>query len=143
MEGRTGTLGDSRDTSSPVETDWYVLACAHSIALNPVRAKMVARPEEYPWASFRRKVGQGTVSWLDLDPSSQGLGHSGQERARRYQAFVMDAIPADAWPRIRESVQRGQLTGSSRFLEAIAAKIGTRIARRGQGRPKKDRAGEK
>ncbi len=120
-----------------------MLACARSIARNPVRAKMVPRPEEYPWASFRRKVGQGTVSWLDLDPSSHGLGHSAQERARRDEAFVMDAIPAEEWPLMRESVQRGQLTGSSRFLDAIAAKIGTRIARRGQGRPKKDRAGEK
>ncbi|MEE9148939.1 MAG: transposase, partial [Candidatus Tectomicrobia bacterium] len=64
LEGRTGTLWDSRDKSSPVETDGYVRACARSIARNPVRAKMVPRPEEYPWASFRRKVGQGTVSWL-------------------------------------------------------------------------------
>jgi len=37
---------------------------------------------------------------------------------------------------IRGAVQRGQLTGSMRFVEEVATKIGKRIELRGQGRPK-------
>src|SRR5881296_2637448 len=76
LEGRTGTLWDSRYKSSPVETESYLLACARYIELNPVRAKLVARPEDYPWSSFRDKIGVCHTSWLDLDPCYQGLEHS-------------------------------------------------------------------
>ncbi|NWD52750.1 transposase, partial [Pseudomonas gingeri] len=38
---------------------------------------------------------------------------------------------------IRESLQRGQLTGNTRFVDEIEAVKGLRIERRGQGRPAK------
>jgi len=138
LEGRTGTLWDSRYKSSPVETEAYLLACARYIELNPVRAKLVARPEDYPWSSFRDKIGVCHTSWLDLDPCYQGLGHSAPMRARLYHAFVMAAIPEEEWRLMRQAIQRGQLTGTERFTEEVAAKIGKRIALRGQGRPKKE-----
>ena len=49
LEGRSGTLWERRDKSSPVQTDQYLLACDRYIELNPVRARMVNRPEEYKW----------------------------------------------------------------------------------------------
>jgi len=36
---------------------------------------------------------------------------------------------------IREALQRGQLTGSTRFIDEIEAAMGLRIELRGQGRP--------
>jgi putative transposase len=138
LEGRSGTLWESRYKSSPVETNTYLVACARSIELNPVRAGMVARPGDYPWSSYPSKTGGPPIPWLDLDPCDQGLGREAQERARRYQAFVDAAIPPDEWARMRQVLQRGQLTGTDRFVEDIAATIGTRITRRGQGRPKKE-----
>ncbi len=137
VEGRTGTLWESRYRSSPVETEPYLLACARYIELNPVRAKMGARPEDYPWSSFRDKISPSHTPWLDLDACYQGLGHSAQQRARRYQAFVMEAIPEEEWTLIRQAIQRGQLTGTGRFIEEVAVKIGKRVALRGRGRPKK------
>jgi hypothetical protein len=38
---------------------------------------------------------------------------------------------------IREALQRGQLTGSERFVDEIDRKLGVRVERRGQGRPAK------
>jgi len=38
---------------------------------------------------------------------------------------------------IRQSLQRGQLTGSSRFVDEIEKKIARRVEFRGQGRPSK------
>jgi len=57
-------------------------------------------------------------------------------RARLYQAWVMAASPEEEWRRIRQAIQRGQLTGTERFPEEVAAKIGKRIALRDQGKPK-------
>ncbi len=39
------------------------------------------------------------------------------------------------WERIREAIQRGQLTGGNRFVADVARKIGRRVERRGRGRP--------
>jgi putative transposase len=137
LEGRRGTLWEGRYKSSPVESGRYLLACCRYIELNPVRARMVARPEDYPWSSFQDKVGLRHTAWLDVDPCYQGLGGTSKERAHRYQAFVMDAGSEAERTLIRQAVQRGQLTGSARFLDEVAAKIVKRIAARGPGRPKK------
>ena len=113
------------------------MACARSIALNPVRARVVARPEDYPWSGFRDKLGVRETPWLDDDPCYQALRGCAPQRARRYQAFVMAAIPEDEWRLIRQAIQRGQLTGTAHFVEKVAVKIGKRLALRGQGRPRK------
>ena len=60
------------------------------------------------------------------------------ERATRYRAFVHSAIPVGEWALIREALQRGQVTGTKRFLSEIEAIIGQRIESRKQGRPRKD-----
>ena len=41
LEGRTGTLWESRYKSSPIQTDQYLLACIRYVELNPVRAGIV------------------------------------------------------------------------------------------------------
>jgi len=65
------------------------------------------------------------------------LGESPQERASKYAEWVREAIPGGEWERIRQAVQREQLTGEDRFVEEVAAKIRRRVEFRGQGRPKK------
>jgi putative transposase len=54
--------------------------------------------------------------WLDVDPCYDALGDSEDERATRYRAFVQSAIPVGEWALIREALQRGQLTGTKRFV---------------------------
>ena len=138
LEGRSGTLWESRYKSSPVETEAYLLACIRYIELNPVRAQMVAQPEEHPWSSCAHHVGLREDAWLDIDPVYLRLGQTARERASRYRDFVRAAIAEGEWQLIRDAIQRGQLTGSERFVDEIAQKVGRRIERRGQGRPKKE-----
>jgi putative transposase len=37
---------------------------------------------------------------------------------------------------IRDSLQRGQLTGTNRFIDDVEGIVGLRIEQRGQGRPR-------
>lgn len=85
LEGRSGTLWESRYKSSPVDTDDYLLACARYIDLNPVRAKMTTQPEDYPWSSCRHRIGVSTCDWLDHDPCYLALGTADIQRQRRYR----------------------------------------------------------
>ena len=139
QESRTGTLWESRYKSSPIDTDTYLLACCRYVELNPVRAGMVGDLAEYPWSSYHRHSGNsGQFSWVDIDPCYEELGATEELRSAKYRDFVLSAIPHREWDLIRESIQRGQLTGSKRFVDQVEAMIGRRIERRKQGRPKKD-----
>ena len=138
LEGRSGALWESRYKSSPVETEAYLLACMRYIELNPVRAQMVAQPEEHPWSSCAHHIGLRKNAWLDIDPAYLRLGQTARERASRYRDFVRAAITEGEWQLIRDAIQRGQLTVSERFVDEIAQKVGRRIERRRQGRPKKE-----
>ncbi|AXA55107.1 transposase, partial [Pseudomonas thivervalensis] len=127
----------SRYKSSVVQSDSYLLACCRYIELNPVRARMVADAADYPWSSYRARVGNVPDGhWLDADPCFVALGNTTAERCRRYEAFVRQAVPADEIGLIRDALQRGQLTGTSRFVDEVERIVGVRIEQRGQGRPR-------
>ncbi len=133
LEGRSGTLWESRYKSSPIQTDDYLLACCRYVDLNPVRAHMVAIPQEYPWSSYRMKAGIESASWLDEDSCYLSLGESPQDRHQSYRMLVRDAIPEGEWKLIREAVQRGQLTGNNRFIDQVEKITGRRIEHRKPG----------
>ncbi|MCA1734260.1 MAG: transposase, partial [Acidobacteria bacterium] len=50
---RVGHLFHGRFKGQLVEKDSYLLELIRYVALNPVRAGIVARPEEYRWSSYR------------------------------------------------------------------------------------------
>src|SRR5690606_6618729 len=134
LEGRSGTLWESRYKSSVVQTDTYLLACSRYIELNPVRARMCAEPGDYPWSSYPSRTGRGESSdWLDTDPCFLALGPDPCERQERYASFVKQAVSEPEARLIREALQRGQLTGNSRFVDEVERIAGLRIERRGQG----------
>jgi len=97
---------------------------------------MVAEQDEYPRSSYTYHAGQSPrYNWLDIDPCYLGLGKIPAERASYYISFEKSALPYNEWMMIRESVQRGQLTGDQRFIKEVEAIIGRRIEFRAPGRP--------
>lgn len=139
QESRTGTLWESRYKSSPIDTDTYLLACCRYVELNPVRAGMVGDPAEYPWSSYHcHAVNSGQYPWVDIDSCYEGFGATKELRSEKYRDFVISAIPHGEWDFLRESIQRGQLTGNQRFVDQVESVIGRRIEHRKQGRPRKD-----
>ena len=100
---------------------------------------MVGDPAEYPWSSYHRHAGNsGQFPWVDIDPCYEGLDAKEELRSAKYRNFVTSIIPPGEWNLIRESIQRGQLTGSQRFVDQVEAIIGRRIEHRKQGRPRKN-----
>jgi len=56
-EGWRGYLWQGRFASFPMDQS-YALACARYIELNPVRAKLAKRPEQWPWSSARAHLNK-------------------------------------------------------------------------------------
>ena len=123
--------------SSPISTDEYLLACCRYVELNPVRAGIVVDPSDYRWSSYGIKIGNHEREWLDYDPCYMGLAENEKDRSEVYAVWVKGTIPEGEWSLIRQALQRGQLTGSSRFVDEIEKKIARRVKFRGQGRPSK------
>ena len=142
LERRSGSLWEGRYKSSPIETDTYLLACNRYVELNPVNAGMVKQAEDYEWSSYRQRVGIEKEMWIDSDPAYLGLSEDKGERMRYYKNYINRDIPEEEKLMISGALQRGQLTGSTRFVEEVEQRLGIRIEHRGQGRPKKPKIGE-
>lgn len=88
--GLSGTLWESRYYSSVIETEEYFWECCRYIELNPVRAGIVDRPEQYPWSSYRaRMLDQGGV---DAPPGYDATSPHGQFDLAAYARFVQEGM---------------------------------------------------
>ncbi len=146
LEGRSGTLWESRYKSSPVQKDAYLLNCCRYIELNPIRAGITDHPANYKWSSYTERINFGSTdeiktgkAILDIDSVFLSLGETNDIRLKKYKEFVGENIAPEEIKFLRDSVKRGQLTGNTRFEEAVEQIIGKRIERRGQGRPFKNK----
>ena len=142
LERRTGSLWEGRYKSSPIETDTYLLACQRYVELNPVNAGMVKQAGDYEWSSYRQKTGIEKDMWVDGDPIYSGLSKDKNERMKRYKQYINQTIPEEEKQLIGCALQRGQLTGTPRFIEEVEQRLGIRVEHRTQGRPKKHKTGE-
>jgi putative transposase len=140
--GRTGTLFQGRFKSSLVDTDGYVLAALRYIDLNPVRAALVARAEDFAWSSARVHLG------LDCDPclvaidGYVGLGATPEARANAYRACLAESISVEDLAAIRNHVAKERALGSDRFQAMVQATLGRPASIRPRGRPtRRSRAG--
>ena len=55
---RVGHLFQGRYKAILVDRDEYLLELGRYVVLNPVRARLVKRVEDWPWSSYRSMVGQ-------------------------------------------------------------------------------------
>jgi putative transposase len=134
---RTGTLWEGRYKACLVDNESYLLQCYRYIELNPLRARMVAAPEDYAWSSFTCN-GLGTSNPLIQPHASYlSLGLDPASRCSAYRAFVTQAIPAKELENIRLHLQRQHAYGSTRFRAAIEAQLGRRAGPTKIGRPTK------
>ena len=133
LQGSSGTLWDGRYKSSPVQTDRYLLACCRYIELNPVRAGMVNHPREYLWSSYLLRLDISGTQWLDELPCFMLPGESVDDARARYTGFIEQDIPVSETTLIRTSLQRGQLTGDSGFIDEIERLTGRRVEHRAPG----------
>ncbi len=85
---RTGTLWEGRYRATVVDTESYLFTVMRYIELNPVRAGMVAHPEENPWSSYRHNArGESGLNadWIAPHDEYLSLGHNTVDRQKAYR----------------------------------------------------------
>lgn len=127
---------EGRYKAIPIDGDAYFLQCGRYIELNPVRAKIVRHPEEYPWSSYHvYAAGQGSAI-VDIHPMYQALGASPAVRQRRYRGEVEGELLATRNKKAMRFSEQ-QVYGSPKFLDRLKRDFGFELLRDHPGRPRK------
>ena len=137
---RSGTLWEGRYRATVVDSERYLLTLMRYIELNPVRAGMVALPQDYPWSSYRRNaMGEGgpNAYWLSSHEEYSRLGRDGADRHITYQALFATSIGQGDLAEIRDCTHKGWALGGERFRAEIEALGQRQAASKGVGRPRK------
>ena len=135
--GRTGTLWEGRFKASPVQEERYLLACYRYIELNPVRAGMVERPEDWPWSSYRTNALGEQTSLLSPHPLYLSLGADADQRRMAYRSLFDLPLDPRTLGDVRTCLQTGTPLGSEDFRERIGRSLGVDVGYSDRGRPKK------
>jgi putative transposase len=114
---RVGHLLQGRYKAILVDRDAYLLELSRYIVLNPVRAGLVERVQDFRWSSYRAVMGKAPApGWLAVDSTLEQF-HSKRGPARRaYARFVNNGADAtDPY----ESMQRAGFLGGEEFIERM------------------------
>jgi len=97
------TLWEDRVEARPVYPTRYLLACMRYIESNPVRAGLVARPDQYRWSSFRSNALGCADALVTPHAFYCALGRTPAFRQAAYRALFSDGAAVRALrPRARE-----------------------------------------
>jgi putative transposase len=132
---RTGTLWEGRYKSCLVATDDYLLTCYRYIELNPVRARMVARPEDYPWSSHRANAMGESNLLATPHKTYLSLGSDTRCRLESYRELFSSPIPPGHLAEIRGATQQQKALGDLRFRQRMASMLGRCMEVRAPHRP--------
>jgi putative transposase len=95
----------------------HLLEVCRYVVLNPVRAKVVEKVEQWTWSSYRETAGLATgPPWLTVELVLHQFGQDRQHATSYYRRFVREGIKR---PSIWEGVQAQVLLGKEDFVEKL------------------------
>ena len=122
---RRGFFWGERFKSVIVQDGFTLVNCLAYIDLNPVRAKLVERPEEYRWSSIGYHVQTNNMDqFLSLDFGMKDFGVRSDKRLREYRRDLYEKGGEDKGRKIKidekivekERKRDFQLSETDRFL---------------------------
>jgi putative transposase len=132
---RSGTLWEGRFKSSLIDSDQYLLICMRYIELNPVRARIVEHPGDYPWSSYRANATEQSDELIDEHPVFSALAVRPSLRKHAYRELFRHYLDGETIHQIRENLNRELVLGRAEFKDKIE-RITHRQTRLGKpGRP--------
>jgi putative transposase len=121
----TGHLWQGRFSSVAMD-EGHLVAALRYVALNPVRARLVARPEDWRWSSVRAHLAGQDDHVVRVAPALERVGD--------FSAFLgEDFDEAMGYAALRKAETLGRPIGTPEWLEDISVKTGRALlpAKRG------------
>lgn len=126
--GWSGRLWESRYYSCVVEKESYLWAVCRYIEMNPVRAGLVSKPEEWQWSSARAHL-------LGEEEEQIKLYRWLKENDRKdYTMFVQREVLTEELLFIQQTTSSGRPLGKGNFVTDFERHLGRRIRPNKRGR---------
>jgi putative transposase len=135
VHGRTGTLWEGRYRSTLIQTDSYLLACMVYIDLNPVRAHLVAQPQDYAWSSHLHYTGRKTDRLITPHALYWTLGNTPFAREAAYAELVHAGVSQDQQGALTDATLSGWALGDDAFVADLRTQTQRRLSKVAAGRP--------
>jgi putative transposase len=135
LHHRSGTLWEGRYKSTLIQSEPYLLACMAYIDLNPVRAGMVAQPQDFAWSSHRHYIGLAQDRRLTPHALYWGLGNTPFAREAAYAEMVRAGLSASQEARMTGAALHGWALGDAGFVAELQKKTDRRVSESRPGRP--------
>ncbi len=131
MHGRTGHLWQDRYYSSALDSTHFLNAVRY-VELNPVRAGMVDRSEDYEWSSAAAHCGLNRDRLVEHRPKSplfQGICD--------WSSWLSAGMPDGCLETLRRHTGQNLPCGTEEFIERLEAHSGRSLRYRPRGRPRR------
>ncbi len=116
---RAGHLFQGRFKGILVDKENYLLELSRYVVFNPVRAGMVAAPEDWPWSSYRAMLGMAAVpKGLAVDALLSQFGTVREQARHRYRDFVLEGGEQSLWQELRQQI----FLGDKAFVERMQSR---------------------
>ncbi|MFA5353793.1 MAG: transposase [Thermodesulfovibrionales bacterium] len=137
---RPGHVFQGRFKAILVDKEGYLLELCRYVVLNPVRAGLVEKPEQWQWSSYQATAGlRQSPEYLTKDWILGMFGKQRKASQERYQSFVEAGIGQKSpWEGLKGQVLLGGESFVERFSELLAGKEENKEISRAQrysGRP--------
>jgi putative transposase len=132
----TGHLFQGRFGSVAMD-EAHLLAAFRYLALNPVKAGLVASAEAWPWSSTRALIAGRSDAHVEVGPAL--------ERTGPFAAFLAgadrDGEGKARWVRLLSAEAVGRPVGAEDWIKGLEARLGVPLTPQKRGpKPKRDRA---
>ena len=133
MHRRTGHLWQDRFFSSPLDSDHFLNAVRY-VELNPVRARIVLRAEDFDWSSAAAHCRMAGNRLVDARPRS-ALFHG----IDNWSGWLAHGLPRGYLERFRRQASQNLPCGSEEFVTQLEQSAGRPLRYRQPGRPARQR----
>jgi putative transposase len=120
----TGHLFQNRFASVAMD-EAHLVAAVRYVSLNPVRARLVARAEDWQWSSVRAHLNAEDDGLVSVRPVLSRIGDF---------AALIASRDETGFESLRASEGTGRPLGNADFIAGLERVLGRRLARRAPGR---------
>ncbi len=121
-KNRSGHLFQGRYKAIVVDRDDYLLELSRYIHLNPVRAGMVLRPEDYFYSSYKSYLSRNNDKILSKGLILGMLSEEEGEAKKRYRRYVESAVGEELENPLK-GVYGGIILGGERFIKDVLKRL--------------------
>ena len=121
-KGRSGHLFQGRYKAVLVDRDSYLLELSRYIHLNPVRAKMTDKPEDYPYSSYRLYIAKKEENIVYRDLILGMMSKNKKTAQKRYRELVESGIDEDIENPLKD-LYGGAILGGKMFIKEILNRL--------------------